>query len=71
MEELEAQGKRYKIIYADPPWPVTFGKRTKGVNVYWHSPSVGLKDYQVITIDQIKSLPVQQISDKDCALYLS
>jgi N6-adenosine-specific RNA methylase IME4 len=70
MEELEAQGKRYKIIYADPPWPVTFGARNGKEFGGWKAFSPGSKEYSKMTIDQIKSLPVQQISDKDCVLYL-
>ena len=74
MEELEAQGKRYKIIYADPPWPVTFvHDRTVSVKGRWgNTQTNGGEDipYKPLTIDQVKSLPVQQISDKDCALYL-
>jgi len=53
--------KKYKIIYADPPWPFNFHKRN-------------LKDkshlYKIMTIDEIKQLPIQNISDNDCILFL-
>lgn len=51
--------KKYKIIYADPPWSYN--------NTL--DPNRRLP-YQTMTIDQIKSLPVNDISDKDCILFI-
>jgi N6-adenosine-specific RNA methylase IME4 len=54
--------KKYKVIYADPPW--SYNDKMTG-----HALGA---DYQYSTqnIDWIKNLPVNQISDKDCALFL-
>ena len=70
MEGTGDQGKRYKIIYADPPWPITFGRRTKTIHSTWDTHLTRSEYYKKMTIDQIKCLPVQQISDKDCVLYI-
>jgi len=55
--------KRYKVIYADPPW--------NGLG--WNNGS-GLKcpanHYDVQGINWIKSLPVSEIADDTCALFL-
>lgn len=55
--------KTYSIIYADPPW--------NGLG--WNNGS-GLKcpanHYEVQDVEWIKSLPVQKISDENCALFL-
>lgn len=52
-------GKKYNIIYADPPWR------------YWEG---GLKNqslhYPTMTIDEICSLPIKNIAADDCILFL-
>ena len=54
--------KKYNIIYADPAWTYKDksqdGKR--GVNF----------KYDLITIDDIKALPIESISAQDCILFL-
>ena len=50
----------YSIIYADPPWRYT-SKRVKGAAEI-HYPTMG--------IDALCALPVSELSDKDCALFL-
>lgn len=51
--------KKFNIIYADPPW------------YYWEG---GEKNqslhYKTMTIDEICSLPVKNISDDNCILFL-
>lgn len=51
--------KKFNIIYADPAWR------------YWEG---GEKNqslhYATMTIEEIKNLPVKNISDKDCILFL-
>ena len=53
---------KYQIIYADPPWTYN---NPKGNN-----PSMGGITYPTMSIDQIKDLPVNEISDKNCCLFL-
>jgi N6-adenosine-specific RNA methylase IME4 len=56
-------GKKYQIIYADPPWsignpvpPKRLGKEVKD-------------HYGVMTPEVIKSLPVQNIAEDNCMLF--
>ena len=47
--------KKYKIIYADPPWKYS-------TNVSKHYPTVPIED--------IYKFPIDKFADKDCALFL-
>lgn len=52
---------KYKTIYADPPWPERGGGRIKrGAD----------KHYNLMTIKEIAALPVHNIADDNCHLYL-
>lgn len=52
--------KKYNVIYADPAW------------FYDNHSSNGFAEshYKTMKIDQIKALPVAQIADNPCALFL-
>lgn len=51
--------KKYNIIYADPAWK------------YWESGNKNQSlHYKTMTIDEICSLPVKNIADDDCVLFL-
>ena len=52
--------KKYKVIYVDPPW------RYERKNVS----GAAEKHYSTMSLDDIKSLPVDDLADKDCALFL-
>jgi N6-adenosine-specific RNA methylase IME4 len=54
--------RKYKIIYADPPW--------KYDNEMSANPALGGKTYPTMPLEQIKELPVSEMADKDCALFL-
>ncbi len=54
--------KKYKIIYADPPWRYE-DKALAG------NRGVGLK-YDLLSIDELKKLPVSDITDNDCILFI-
>ena len=54
--------KKYQIIYADPPW----GHNDK---METHSFSQ-LNHYKTMTTNEISSLDVASLSDKDCVLFL-
>ena len=58
--------KKYQIIYADPPW--RFGNSVyqdnNRDNRHLH------EQYQTMTIEQLKELPLANISTDDCALFL-
>lgn len=56
-------GKKYKIIYADPPWQYrVYSKKGKSRSAENH--------YHTMNIDDIRSLPVGEIADDDCVLFL-
>ena len=55
--------KKYGIIYADPPWAFkVYSKKGMGRSAEIHYPTMSL--------DDIKNLPVSDIADKDCALFM-
>lgn len=56
-------GKKYKIIYADPPWQYrVYSKKSQGKSAENH--------YHTMNIKDIMALPVDKIADKDCILFL-
>ena len=62
---MEFPKKKYNIIYADPAWNhQTWSKKGRGRN-----PDT-LGHYQVMDFEEIKKLPVQDIADKNCVLFL-
>ena len=56
--------KKYQIIYADPPWSFNFCNR-KGL-------SEEAKDrlYDTMTPDNIINLPIAELADNNCILFL-
>jgi N6-adenosine-specific RNA methylase IME4 len=56
---MELPNKKYSIIYADPPWQYKRNGNHSAESVY-----------DVMSIDQIKKLPIQQISEDQAHLYL-
>jgi len=55
--------KKYQIIYADPPWNSNqqFGRDKKKGNE---------QHYPLMTLDDIRKLPVKNIADNNCVLFL-
>ena len=54
---------KYKIIYTDPPWEFkVWSKKGAGRTASSH--------YDVMSVDEIKSIPIQDIADKDSVLFL-
>lgn len=55
--------KKYGVIYADPPWQYkVYSKKGMGRSAESHYPTMNIED--------IKALPVSDLADKDCALFL-
>lgn len=52
--------KKYSIIYADPPWDYN----DKGCN------GAAEKEYNTMSLDEICELPISQIADKNCVLFI-
>lgn len=62
---IDFPNKKYKIIYADPPWDYGNTKNLKGK--FW---GIAEKHYKTMKFSEILSLPVNSISDKDAYLFL-
>ena len=55
---------KYQIIYADPPWDVKAGPP-------WASNGKSQDlEYPTMSLQDIKDLPVGELADKDCRLFL-
>ena len=57
--------KKYQIIYADPPWSYKVWSENKK-----QAQGCAKRHYQTMSIEDICKLPIRQISDKDCKLFL-
>jgi len=51
---------KYNIIYADPPWRY----QDKGCN------GNAASHYETMCLEELKQLPIREISDKNCILFL-
>jgi len=58
--------KKYKIIYADPPWSYNKYSNSKE-NI---SKKIRVTPYKPLPLEEIKSLPVSDIAEKDAILFL-
>ena len=55
--------KKYSVIYADPPWQFkAYSPKGMGRSAEKH--------YPTMDIEAIKGLPVDELADRDCALFL-
>lgn len=62
--------KKYKCILADPPWSYE-NKKIPGAHFGNGDYAKGVNEiYNTLTIEDIKSLPIQDISLKDSCLFL-
>ena len=57
--------KKYQIIYADPPW-----KYNSRANHKTRFRGGACGHYDLMTMDEIKKLPIPKMSAKNCALFL-
>ncbi len=60
---MDFPNKKYKIIYVDPPW------KYDNINWYKHRGSEN-KHYSTMEIEEMSKLPVGDICDKDCVLFM-
>ena len=63
MEQIPFPNKKYQIIYADPPWGSNsqFGRdKNKGNEQH----------YPLMTLQNIKDLPIKELADENCILFL-
>ena len=63
LQALVSKGKRFGVILADPPWVYTLhsgGTKSRCAEQY----------YDTQSLDDIRRLPVGELSAKDCTLFL-
>lgn len=54
---------KYQVIYADPPWAYrVWSKKGNGRSAESH--------YPTMSIEEIADLPVKELADENCALFL-
>jgi site-specific DNA-methyltransferase (adenine-specific) len=59
--------KKYQIIYADPPWRYN----DKRVSITSDRPQkYGGITYPTMTIEELRKLPINQLADENCVLFL-
>lgn len=58
----------FKALVVDPPW--NFKSRTALQMQNWHSRRDAEKHYSVMTLDDIKKMPISKIAAKDAHLFL-
>lgn len=57
------ENKKYGVIYCDPPWAYkVWSKKGMGRSAENHYPTMDIED--------IRALPVGELADEDCALFL-
>jgi len=61
---MQLPDKKYKLLYGDPPWQ--YANVTTGRN----NASGAASKYKTIPLEDICALPVQDIVDRDAALFL-
>ena len=62
--------KKYKIIYADPPWLYGKFNNTEGSRLYSYDPKFKITPYDGMKLKDIVALPVESIAEKDSVLCL-
>ena len=60
---LKFPEKKYRIIYADPPWYF----KSRSVKGEGRNPN---QHYDCMNLDDIKNMPVSDIAEKDCVLLM-
>ena len=58
----EFPDKKYKVIYADPPWSYS--------NKLGNDPRWGAMTYPTMSLKDICNLPVKDLADEDCVLFI-
>jgi len=72
---MELPNKKYKVVYADPPW--TYNNQKVGrynystpKNINKGMISGACQKYNVMNIEEICDMPIKEISKKDSCLFL-
>ena len=65
---MELPKKKYNIIYADPAWK--YKSRSSPNQIGKYASTKANEYYDTMTMEEIYDLPVQEISDNNCYLFL-
>jgi N6-adenosine-specific RNA methylase IME4 len=65
VQNISFPEKKYQVIYADPPWKYNLRANHK---TRFRGGCCG--HYSLMSMDQIKALPLQSIAAENCALFL-
>lgn len=70
-------GKKYNVIYADPPWETTTGpargpyKVVNGKQVCWHIDNKSRPlPYSTMSVEEIAMMPIKELAADDAHLYI-
>ena len=64
----ESERKKYKIIYADPPWH--YGSKSAVNNSVGNDIKPLSEHYNTMSLSDLKAMPIKKIIDKDCACFM-
>lgn len=67
---MDFPDKKYKIIYADPPWLYGKFSNTEGSRLYSYDPKFKITPYDGMKLEDIKAIDVESICDKDAVLAM-
>lgn len=56
--------EKFNIIYADPPW------KYRSRNIHSKFGGGAAAHYNLMTMEEIKNLPINELADENCALFL-
>ena len=62
-DDVIKSGKKYKVLYADPPWSYENGGRSKKFT------GCAVTHYDTMELDDLKKLPVDKITDENANLF--
>jgi len=55
---------KFRTILADPPW------QYKNERTGFQMESSAVQKYPVISLERLKTFPINELADKDCILWL-
>ena len=64
----ESEQKKYKIIYADPPW--SYGSKSAVNNSTGNQIKPLTDHYNTMSLNELKEMPIKNIIDDDCACFM-
>lgn len=60
--------KKYNVIYADPPW--SYDNKSMKYSADHETNIAADQQYNLMTLDDLKAMPIKEISEKDSVLFM-